>query len=241
MPDVRRLRPLSFLALALASAPSCYAFIPGGSGDDASAADDDGSFPANDDDSAAGGDDDDDATTSGPDDDDVTTPPPPPDGDGDGVPDSGDCAPDDPAIYPGAPDACDGVDQDCDGYPEQTPSGAAQEMFITFWGHLYVTILSVDAGCDIYLAMDAPVVIPDMVGEVHSAVGVEVDVGAVLPCSVMHFTSTSCANAFDTLDPAAFHVIQLGENHWRLEHEDGYDSDYNDVIFDALVEPREAE
>ena len=74
--------------------------------------------------------------------------------------------------------------------------------------------------------------------EVHNQIGSEVDVGQVLPCSAMHFTSTSCSTQFSTLDPAAFHVIPLGPNHWRLEHEDGADNDYNDVIFEALVETR---
>lgn len=179
----------------------------------------------------------DDDDSSAPDDDDSTQLPP--DSDGDGVPDEADCDPDDPEIYPGAEDACDGVDSDCDGYPEDVPTGAEQEMFIYEWGHLYVTILSVDAGCDIYLRMDQPVLIPNMVGEVHATIGTEVDVGAVTPCSVMHFTSTSCDTEFSTLDPAAFHVSELEPNHWFLEHEDGYDSDYNDVVFEAIVELRE--
>jgi len=37
------------------------------------------------------------------------------------------------------------------------PTGAAQEMFIYERGHLYVTILSVDAGCDIYVVFEAVV------------------------------------------------------------------------------------
>ena len=160
--------------------------------------------------------------------------------DGDGVAAcAGDCDDLDAGIFPGAPDACDGIDSDCDGFAEDTPSGDPQEMFIVDWGRLYVTILSVDAGCDIYLAMDAPVVIADMVGEVHSQIGTEVDVGQVLPCTAMRFTSTSCTTQFSTLNPAAFQITPLAPNHWRLEHEDGFDNDYNDVVFEALVETRD--
>ena len=205
--------------------------------------DDDDSLPAgdDDDDDSVADDDDSDATPDDDDavDDDDTTPEPPPDSDGDGIPDDSDCAPTDAAIFPGAPEACDGVDSNCDGEPEDVPTGAAQEMFIYDRGHLYVTIQSVDAGCDIYLAMDQPVAIPDMVGEVHATIGTEVDVGLVTSCSVMHFTSTSCATTFSTLDPAAFHVNETSPNHWLLEHEDGADNDYNDVVFEAVVELRE--
>jgi len=151
---------------------------------------------------------------------------------------AGDCDDLEPSTYPGAAEVCDGIDSNCDGVVEELPTGSPQEMFITTPGNLYVTVLSVDAGCDIYLAMDAPVVIPDMVGEVHDQIGTEVDVGAVTSCSQMLYTSTSCANSFSTLDAAAFQVISLGPNHWRLEHEDGFDSDYNDVVFEALVEER---
>jgi len=164
------------------------------------------------------------------------------DTDGDGVSIcAGDCDDLEATTYPGASDGCDGIDSDCDGFAEDSPSGDPQEMFIIDWGHLYVTILSVDAGCDIYLAMDAPVVIADMVGEVHAATGTEVDVGQVLPCTAMRFTSTSCSSQFSTLDPAAFQITPLpaNPNHWLLEHEDGFDNDYNDVVFEALVETRE--
>ena len=231
-----RVRRLLLLPALLLLSAACYQGLELGSGDDAD------SFPdlGDDDDSAAADDDDSDAT---PDDDDAVddddTTPPPPDSDGDGVPDDADCGPEDASIHPGAEDSCDGVDSDCDGAPEDIPTGAPQEMFIYERGNLYVTILSVDAGCDIYLAMDAPVVIADMVGEVHATVGTEVDVGPVTPCSVMHFTSTSCSTEFSTLDPAAFHVNETSPNHWLLEHEDGADSDYNDVVFEAVVELRE--
>ncbi len=151
---------------------------------------------------------------------------------------AGDCDDLEATTYPGAPETCDGIDSNCDGVAEQVPTGSAQEMFITSPGRLYVTVLSVEAGCDIYLTMDAPVVIADMVGEVHPQVGTEVDVGAVTSCSEMRFTSTSCANTFSTLDASAFQVIPLAPNHWRLEHEDGFDNDYNDVVFEALVEER---
>ncbi len=159
------------------------------------------------------------------------------DGDGVSVCD-GDCDDLESGVYPGAPEACEGIDSNCDGLDEDVPTGNAQGMFIVERGHLYVTILSVDAGCDIFLAMDEPVAIADMVGEVHTQIGSEVDVGQVGPCSAMHFTSTSCSNQFSTLDPSAFRIIPLGPNHWRLEHEDGQDSDYNDVVFEALVETR---
>ncbi|MEE2828862.1 MAG: putative metal-binding motif-containing protein [Myxococcota bacterium] len=162
------------------------------------------------------------------------------DADGDGIPVcAGDCDDSDPLTWPGAEETCDGIDRNCDGLPEDAPTGGPQEMFISAWGHLYITILSVDAGCDIYLAMDQPVVVPDMVGEVHSAIGAEVDVGAVDPCSEMLFTSTSCSTAFSTLDPNAFIITPLGLNHWLLEHEDGFDLDFNDLVFEALVEPRD--
>ena len=160
--------------------------------------------------------------------------------DGDGITVcAGDCDDQEASTFPGEPESCDGTDSNCNGFPENTPSGDPQEMFILSWGHLYVTILSVDADCDIHLTMDAPVVIPDMVGEVHTQLGTEVDVGQVTPCTAMRFTSTSCSTQFSTLDPAAFQVSSLGTNHWLLEHEDGADNDYNDVIFEALVEARE--
>jgi hypothetical protein len=224
------------LVFLVALLPACYGAVDGG-------VDDDDSFPSDDDDDDDDAttddddatDDDDDATDD--DDDDVT--PPPTDTDGDGIPDDTDCAPEDATIFPGAEETCDGIDSNCDGEPEDIPTGAPQEMFIYERGRLYVTILSVDASCDIYLALDQPVTIPDMVGEVHSTIGTEVDVGAVTSCSVMHFTSTSCSTEFSTLDPAAFHVNETSTNHWLLEHEDGADSDYNDVVFEAVVELRE--
>ncbi len=223
------------LVLGLAGLAACYGAVDLGTDDD-DAGDDDDTIPdLPDDDDDSGASDDDDASAD--DDDDAT--PPPTDTDGDGVPDESDCDPDDPTVYPGADDPCDGVDSDCDGEPEDVPTGAAQEMFIQDRGNLYVTILSVDAGCDIYLRMDQPVLIPDMVGEVHDTIGTEVDVGPVTSCSVMHFTSTSCSTEFSTLDPAAFHVTEQSPNHWLLEHEDGADSDYNDVVFEAVVELRE--
>lgn len=161
------------------------------------------------------------------------------DGDADGVPlCAGDCDDGDPGTYPGASEVCDGVDRNCDLVAEEVPTGAPQEMFIHSPGHLYVTILSVDAGCAIYVAMDTPVSIPDMVGEVHLVVGTEVDVGTVPPCRSMHFTSTSCGTPFSSLDPAAYRVTQTATNLWHLEHEDGVDTDYNDVVFQALVEER---
>ena len=160
--------------------------------------------------------------------------------DADGFPAcAGDCEDGNPAVHPGAADTCDGIDSDCDGYPEDIPTGSGQEMFISSWGHLYITILSVDAGCDIYLDMNAPVPVADMVGEVHSAVGVEVDVGAVLPCTEMLFTAIACGSPFNSSDPSAFRITPQGENHWLVEVEDGYDNDYNDLVFEALVEPRD--
>ena len=139
---------------------------------------------------------------------------------------AGDCEDGNPAVHPGAADTCDGSTPTAMGTP-RTSQLSGQEMFISSWGHLYITIPASTQAAT--FDMNAPVPVADMVGEVHSAVGVEVDVGAVLPCTEMLFTAIACGNPFNSSDPSAFRITPQGENHWLVEIEDSTDNDYTDL------------